>query len=62
MDPSSGELPRLFDFSKNLEITEIGLEIQVRVISGKKRPLPGSLHTVVRFCVKKTIFSKVEFG
>ena len=31
------------------------MKIQVRVISGKKRPLPGSLHTVVRLLVKNKL-------
>ena len=46
--PASGEIPRLFWIQKIRNSPKWGLKFQGRVILGKKRPLPGSLQTVVR--------------
>ena len=46
--PTSGEIPRLFWIQKIRKSPKWGLKFQGRVILGKKRPLPGSLQTVVR--------------
>ena len=46
--PASGEIPRLFWIQQIRKSPKWGLKFQGRVILGKKRPLPGSLQTVVR--------------
>ena len=74
VDPTSGEIPRLFWIQKIRKSPKWGLKFQGRVILGKKRSLPGSLQTVVRsgeaspdgqsikiqsrFLVKKWLFQK----
>ena len=46
--PASGEIPRLFWIQKIRKSPKWGPKFQGPVILGKKRPLPGSLQTVVR--------------
>ena len=48
VEPTSGEIPRLFWFQKTQKSLKWGPQFQGRVIPGKKRPLPGMHHTEVR--------------
>ncbi len=48
VEPTSGEIPRLFWFQKIQKSPKWGPKFQGRVIPGKKRPLPGMHHTEVR--------------
>ena len=48
VEPTSGEIPRLFLFQKIQKSPKRGPTFQGRVIPGKKRPLPGMHHTEVR--------------
>ena len=48
VEPTSGEIPRLFLFQKIHKSPKWGPKFQGHVVPGKKRPLPGMHHTEVR--------------